>query len=414
VFNKSVLTCDMDPRPWWAPDQPGFVCGGGDENRYKCIGWNGVPTDDQCSADFDSQCRVCRCVGKEVELPVVGPSPGDPGTGDHGPWGEALFGHTAANGGVYSTMRIPFGSKIRATLTSKFGGTFWFIIRGIENYPVQLGDLTLPAAARLRLHRFQNSTVNNQLVTLANIASGTAGALFMTRFDASNPKSYGYLEACMRAMIDGATSPLFLSSGAEDYFLSAYYFNQGNFKTPESGLTYFDGHGTLSVYKIHDRDPVLWNNGFQLIFRNCETTTGCGDLQHCPNQFCAPNASAVDLEATATDGWHAPPLKYVAEGLTAGKGSTDAEYKTAVWTYEWPASAEKKQQVQQKDGTAAALAYVVALGAEGLLTEAVERNLVVRLSRGDAALASAVAAYGSSATSGDARQRAARIISGLA
>lgn len=88
-------------------------------------------------------------------------------------------------------MRIPFGSKIRATLTSKFGGTFWFIIRGIENYPVQLGDLTLPAAARLRLHRFQNCTVNNQLVTLANIASGTAGALFMTRFDGSNPKSYG-------------------------------------------------------------------------------------------------------------------------------------------------------------------------------------------------------------------------------
>ena len=70
-------------------------------------------------------------------------------------------------------------------------GTFWFIIRGVENYPVQLGDLTLPAAARLRLHRFQNTTVNNQLVTLADVADGTAGALFMTRFDASNPTSYG-------------------------------------------------------------------------------------------------------------------------------------------------------------------------------------------------------------------------------
>ena len=206
-------------------------------------------------------------------------------------------------------------------------GTFWFIIRGIENYPVQLGDMTLPAAARLRLHRFQNTTVNNQLVTLADVADGTAGALFMTRFDASNPKSYGYLEACMRAMIDGATSPLFLSSGAEDYFLSAYYFNQGNFKTPESGLTYFDGAGTLSVYKVHDRDPVLWSDGFKLIFRNCETTTGCGDIMHCPNQFCAPNATAVDLEAVATDGWRAPPLKHVAEGLD--KGSTTAEYKTA-------------------------------------------------------------------------------------
>ena len=29
--------------------------------------------------------------------------------GDDGPWGIGLMGHTAANGGVYSTVRIPFG-----------------------------------------------------------------------------------------------------------------------------------------------------------------------------------------------------------------------------------------------------------------------------------------------------------------
>ena len=50
------------------------------------------------------------------------------------------------------------------------------------------------------------------------------------RFDAAGP-SYGYLEACMRALIDGDASPIFLSSGAEDYFLSAYYFDEGQFKT---------------------------------------------------------------------------------------------------------------------------------------------------------------------------------------
>ena len=57
-----------------------------------------------------------------------------------------------------------------------------------------------------------------------------------------------------------------------------YYFNEGEFKTPNSGLTYFDGHGTLSVYKNHDRDPLLFDNGFKLVFRNMEDTTGCGDF----------------------------------------------------------------------------------------------------------------------------------------
>ena len=55
----------------------------------------------------------------------------------------AGFGHTAANGGVYSTTRIPFGASFRATLSSaqNRSGTFWFIIRGVEAYPVLLGDL---------------------------------------------------------------------------------------------------------------------------------------------------------------------------------------------------------------------------------------------------------------------------------
>eukprot|EP00662_Eupelagonemidae_sp_cell21_P016368 gene16368-24608_t len=55
------------------------------------------------------------------------------------------------------------------------------------------------------------------------------------------------------------------------------------FKTPNSGLTYFDGHGTLSAYKTHDRDPLLFDDGFRLVFRNGEVTTGCGDPEHCPN-----------------------------------------------------------------------------------------------------------------------------------
>lgn len=63
-------------------------------------------------------------------------------------------------------------------------------------------------------------------MTLADIPPGTAGAMLNVRFDANGANMH-YLEACMRAMIDGAASPLFLSSGAEDYFLSAYYFNEG-------------------------------------------------------------------------------------------------------------------------------------------------------------------------------------------
>lgn len=124
-------------------------------------------------------------------------------------------------------------------------------------------------------------------------------------------------------------SPLFLSSGAEDYFLSASYFDEGMFKTPNSGLTYFNESGSLGVYKTHDRDSVVWHDGMQLVFRNCEATAGCGDLQHCPNQYCPPGA-------TASSAMHAGHYKPMGRAGTAAPRDLTVTYSTLVWLYQWP------------------------------------------------------------------------------
>ena len=79
-------------RPWWAPDQPGYVCGGGDKggNSYKCVGWNGVPTDDACDADFVTQCRVCRCLSKDDNANAKVSAPSGVTTSRSNPSGRAL------------------------------------------------------------------------------------------------------------------------------------------------------------------------------------------------------------------------------------------------------------------------------------------------------------------------------------
>lgn len=254
------------------------------------------------------------------------------------PWGVALFGHTAENGGVYSTVRFPFGSSVKVTLKSSLSGTYWFILRGVEAYPVVLGDLVLPVAARLRVHHARDVALQPMaFITMANVSRGTSGAVLSLKLD-STSTDMNYLEACVRAYIDGAEQPLFLSSGAEDYFLSAYYFNENLFKTPNSGLTFYDGKGTLSAYKVHDRDPILFSDGLALAWRNCEVTSGCGNTSFCPNQWCPPGATPVAVPSTAPG---AEGSNVSRSGANAGHPDVAvATYSTTVWIYEWPKPAE--------------------------------------------------------------------------
>jgi len=89
-----------------------------------------------------------------------------------------------------------------------------------------------------------------------------------------------------------------------------------------------------------------------------ETTTGCGDLQHCPNQWCGAGANA-----TAAPPWVAdpttegdPPTQCVParkqtrprDHLCYWPGariapSEHGRYNTLVWAYEWPKGSERAE-----------------------------------------------------------------------
>jgi hypothetical protein len=169
------------------------------------------------------ECSLAEIAGEDNRFAVSRDNrPSTTGPTDGSPYGLALFGKTAKSGGVYSTVRIPFGKSVKVTIhssaASKGQSIYWMIVRGLEAHPVTVGDLVLPKEARLKLYRFPVTPVaKNQLITLVNISAGTAGALLQTNFAASGP-NFAYLEACMRFFPDGAKEPIFLSSGADSYY----------------------------------------------------------------------------------------------------------------------------------------------------------------------------------------------------
>ena len=77
------------------------------------------------------------------------------------------------------------------------------------------------------------------------------------------------------------SSSSWLSSGTEDYFLSASYFDEGIYADTQAGLTWGDGQGgNLSAYKTHTRDLLPFHGGFSFVWRNYEQTP-----QGCPNSW---------------------------------------------------------------------------------------------------------------------------------
>ncbi len=129
--------------------------------------------------------------------------------------------------------------------------------------------LQLPKNARLKLHK----NVNKQLkplewIDLAN--SPNSGALFQVTL-AVESANLNYLEACVRMFTDNGKTKTLLSSGTEDYFQSAFYYDGGRFHFPEAGLTYL-ANSTFASYKVHQDDPVIFNKGgMRLVWRNGDT-----------------------------------------------------------------------------------------------------------------------------------------------
>jgi len=225
-------------------------------------------------------------------------------------WGNTFNGKGALNGGVYNTYRIPFSKTITITAIPPANVTlnaFYVVVRGVDGISqVDIGPISLPPQARLKLYTNEKVTLKPlQYLDIAN--SPKSGALFSVFIQTSQAKNFGYLEACVRAYLDNGKTRVMLSSGTEDYFQSAYYFNGGEFKFPEAGLTY-KKEPDFAAYKYHINDYFVFKDGgMRLVWRNGETVdpkTGlkCSD-DHYDNPISSNDGEFLETNYTWVFEW---------------------------------------------------------------------------------------------------------------
>jgi hypothetical protein len=115
-----------------------------------------------------------------------------------------------------------------------------------------VGDLELPgASARLALHKIEQKLYQPlEWVPLLDLPTGD-GLVFQTTL-AVTSGNLNFLEACYHLHTPHAAPfpGVVLSTGTEDYFDSAYYFDGGPFRFPNAGLTHLD-QGTAVALPCH-------------------------------------------------------------------------------------------------------------------------------------------------------------------
>ena len=216
---------------------------------------------------------------------------------------------------------MPFGKSIVVTVTGKINGGF-VIVRGCENMPVDVGALTLPAAARLRLQKIENKVFQAmEFVPIVDLPTGD-GLVYMTAISAKST-SENFWEGCYR-MMTPYSQPFpgtVLSTGMEDFFDSSYGFSGGAYHMPVSGCTHkkpLPKNGMeLSAYRFHEEDPVAFRGGIKFQWR-------VGDIINAKTHPDSPKCFIEKLDKAAGDQYVGTPAP--------------ATVSTYAWIYTWPSS----------------------------------------------------------------------------
>jgi hypothetical protein len=179
-----------------------------------------------------------------------------------------------------------------------------FTIRGLEATPIQIGDsLFIPPATGARLIVYKNENVTVQPLELIDVVPQLTGrgALYAVIVMIQS-ENLDFLEGCFRAYFNSSSDvPTLLSSGTDEYFFSSQYFSavDGGYALPMSGLLH-KTNSSVSAFRIHQVDPIVFNDGFKLLWRNGEkwdTTKGKCNVDDIGNVMGHPSVSLVTFYA---------------------------------------------------------------------------------------------------------------------
>ena len=94
---------------------------------------------------------------------------------------------------------------------------------------------------------------------------------------------------------------MLLSTGMEDYYDSAFYFDGGPFHAPVSGVTHLEA-AAFSGYRFHEMDPIVFSDGMRFQWRNGDVTDVATGLKCTAEEAAGPTVTTCgDPQSSTVD-----------------------------------------------------------------------------------------------------------------
>ncbi len=222
---------------------------------------------------------------------------------------SAYVGMTS--GGYFSNLPMPFQKSARIEVDNQTGQELYAFY-----YHIDYQKLAEPleedvAYFHCQWRRELRTDPKQNYVVLEAEGQGHFVGLNMSM--QSYERNLSFLEGDEMVYVDGETFPSIYGTGTEDYFISGWYFNRGEFAAPYHGLILKDDSlGRIAAYRWHVSDAIPFQKSLRFTIEHGHANSEVADYsstaywyQKEPHKAFAPLPAAalrIPLRATVPNG----------------------------------------------------------------------------------------------------------------
>ena len=181
-----------------------------------------------------------------------------------------------SSGGYYCAFPMPFRRSARVEVVNETGQEINSFYYHVDYHRLERQLEPDVAYFHASWRREPRTDPGHSYVILE--AEGQGHVVGVNMSMQSYDRDMQYLEGDEQVFVDGESTPSLSGTGTEDYFVSGWYFNKGEYAAPHHGLILKDDSlGRIAAYRFHVLDAIPFRKSIRFAIEHGDQNTAIAD-----------------------------------------------------------------------------------------------------------------------------------------